>query len=99
MTSLDLFIVNVALNHIGQDIGQSSLSNLSWVLNGYAIFFASLLVPAGRLVDRYGRKAGFLTGMAVFTLAESGVRSKRKSVALGRFSLSPGYGGSYFDAE
>jgi len=72
MAGLDLFIVNVALNHIGQDIGQSSLSNLSWVLNGYAIFFASLLVPAGRLVDRYGRKAGFLTGMTVFALASLG---------------------------
>jgi EmrB/QacA subfamily drug resistance transporter len=72
MSGLDLFIVNVALNHIGQDIGQSSLSNLSWILNGYAIFYAALLVPAGRLVDRYGRKAGFLTGMVVFTLASLG---------------------------
>jgi MFS family permease len=72
MAGLDLFIINMALNHIGQDIGQSSLSNLSWVLNGYAIFFAALLVPAGRLVDRYGRKAGFLTGMVVFTCASVG---------------------------
>ena len=47
MASLDVFIVNVALNKIGHSIGQASLSNLSWVLNGYAIFYAALLVQQG----------------------------------------------------
>jgi EmrB/QacA subfamily drug resistance transporter len=72
MASLDLFIVNVALPDIGRDLGESSLGNLSWVLNGYAIVYAALLVPFGRLADRYGRKGGFLTGLAVFTLASAG---------------------------
>src|SRR5258708_3975151 len=72
MAGLDLFIVNVALDRIGQSMGQSSLSDLSWILNAYAIFFAAVLVPAGRLVDRYGRKAGFLVGMAIFTCASLG---------------------------
>ena len=72
MASLDLFIVNVALPDIGRDLGESSLGNLSWVLNGYAIVYAALLVPFGRLADRYGRKAGFLLGLAVFTLASAG---------------------------
>ena len=72
MASLDLFIVNVALPDLGRDLGESALSDLSWVLNGYAIVYAALLVPFGRLADRYGRKAGFLLGVAVFTLASAG---------------------------
>ena len=71
MASLDLFIVNVAFRAIGGDFGGTSLSDLSWVLNAYAIVYAALLVPLGRLADKYGRKAGFLLGLAVFTLASA----------------------------
>jgi MFS family permease len=39
------------------------------VLNGYAIVFAAVLVPAGRLVDLYGRKRGFVIGLSLFTVA------------------------------
>ena len=39
------------------------------MLNAYAIVYAALLVPAGRLADRYGRKGGFLIGLTIFTLA------------------------------
>jgi MFS family permease len=72
MSSLDLFIVNVALRAIGSGFGETSLANLSWVLNGYAIVFAALLVPAGRLADRYGVKEAFLAGLALFSLASLG---------------------------
>jgi EmrB/QacA subfamily drug resistance transporter len=72
MSSLDLFIVNVGLRAIGRDVGESSLANLSWILNGYAIVFAALLVPAGRLADRYGNKQAFQFGLAVFSLASLG---------------------------
>lgn len=72
MASLDLFIVNVALPDIGRDLQEPSLGDLSWILNGYAIVYAALLVPFGRLADRYGRKGGFLLGLAVFTLASAG---------------------------
>ncbi|WP_139995057.1 DHA2 family efflux MFS transporter permease subunit [Paenibacillus paridis] len=72
MSGLDLFIVNVALSNIGQSIGNSSLSDLSWVLNGYAIFFAALLVPAGRMADRLGQKNSFIAGMFLFTAASLG---------------------------
>lgn len=71
MSSLDVFIVNVAFTDIGRDYHGSSLSDLSWILNAYAIVFAALLVPLGRLSDRYGRKAGFLIGLAVFTLSSA----------------------------
>lgn len=68
VASLDLFIVNVAFEQIGTDL-DASLADLSWVLNAYAILFAALLVPAGRLADRYGRKAAFLLGLGLFTAA------------------------------
>lgn len=71
MASLDLFIVNVAFRDIGQDFPGSSLSTLSWVLNAYAILYAALLVPLGRLADRYGQKAGFLLGLGVFVLGSA----------------------------
>jgi EmrB/QacA subfamily drug resistance transporter len=72
MGSLDLFIVNVGLRAIGHDVGVTSLASLSWVLNAYAIIFAALLVPAGRLADRYGNKPAFLFGLALFTASSIG---------------------------
>ncbi len=71
MASLDVFIVNVAFDSIGADFPGTSLSELSWVLNAYAVVFAALLVPAGRLADRYGRRAGFVIGLAIFTVASA----------------------------
>jgi EmrB/QacA subfamily drug resistance transporter len=69
MASLDLFIVNVALPDIQVGLGHQSLSNASWVLSAYAIVFAALLVPAGRLADRIGRKAFFEYGLLIFVVA------------------------------
>ncbi|MEV7775064.1 MFS transporter [Kitasatospora sp. NPDC086791] len=71
VANLDLFIVNVALPAMQQYFQGSSLATLSWVLNGYAIVFAALLVPAGRLADRVGHRTVFLGGLAVFTVASA----------------------------
>ncbi|MFI1380249.1 DHA2 family efflux MFS transporter permease subunit [Embleya sp. NPDC020886] len=67
---LDVFVVNVAFTDIGADFGVR-LADLSWVLNAYAIVYAALLIPAGRLADRYGRKPAFLAGLALFTAASA----------------------------
>lgn len=72
VASLDLFIVNVAFSDIGRDFHGTSLRSLSWVLNGYAIVYAALLIPLGRLADRSSRKIGFLAGLALFTAASAG---------------------------
>ncbi len=72
LASLDLFIVNVALPKISTDLHASSLGEVSWVLNAYAIVYAALLVFFGRLADRYRRDRGFLLGIAIFTLASIG---------------------------
>jgi EmrB/QacA subfamily drug resistance transporter len=71
LASLDLFIVNVALPQIARDLKAPNLSELSWVLNGYAIVYASLLVFFGRLADRYRRDRAFLLGVAIFTAASA----------------------------
>jgi EmrB/QacA subfamily drug resistance transporter len=70
LATLDQFVVNVALPEIGKSL-DSSVAGLSWVLNGYSVVFAALLVPAGRLSDRNGLKRGFLGGVALFTLASA----------------------------
>jgi EmrB/QacA subfamily drug resistance transporter len=72
LAALDVWITQVGLRSIGHGVGETSLSNLSWVLSAYAIVYAALLVPAGRLADRYGRKAAFLLGVGLFTLASLG---------------------------
>lgn len=69
MAQLDLFIVNIALPSIARSFSGASLSSMSWIVTGYAIVFATLLVPAGRLADHFGRRRVFLTGVAVFTVA------------------------------
>jgi EmrB/QacA subfamily drug resistance transporter len=71
VAALDLFVVNVAFDAIGDDLGGSDLGELSWVLNAYAVVYAALLVPAGRLADRVGRKPAFLAGLALFTAASA----------------------------
>jgi EmrB/QacA subfamily drug resistance transporter len=71
LASLDLFIVNVALPQMARDLGAGSISDLSWVLNAYAIVYASLLVLFGRLADRFPRERGFLLGVAVFVAASA----------------------------
>jgi EmrB/QacA subfamily drug resistance transporter len=68
MSSLDLFIVNLAFPYIGKEYSGTSLSDLSWVLNGYTIVLAAVLVPAGRWADRVGRRRLFVTGLIAFSV-------------------------------
>ncbi len=69
LASLDMFIVNIAFPAIEADFAGSSIESLSWVLNGYVIVFAALLMPFGRLADRIGRKRVFLGGIMLFCVA------------------------------
>jgi EmrB/QacA subfamily drug resistance transporter len=71
LANLDLFIVNVALPNIAQDFPGTGLERLSWILNGYAIVYAALLVFFGRLAERYRRNMSFLLGVALFTAASA----------------------------
>src|SRR3954452_2185216 len=73
LASLDLFIVNVALPQMARDlhVRGDGVADLSWVLNAYAIVYASLLVLFGRLAERYARERAFLLGVAVFVAASA----------------------------
>src|SRR5690348_16441397 len=71
LSSLDLFIVNIAFPVLGETF-ETSTAALSWVLNGYTIVFAALLAPAGRIADRVGRRRVFLTGLATFLAGSLG---------------------------
>jgi DHA2 family methylenomycin A resistance protein-like MFS transporter len=70
MITLDATIVNVALGSIGTDLG-GSLSAAQWIVNGYTLAFAALLLSAGALADRVGSRTGFLVGLAVFGLGSA----------------------------
>src|SRR4051795_10681135 len=73
LASLDLFIVNVALPQMAVDlhVRGDGVADLSWVLNAYAIVYASLLVLFGRAAERYPRERGFLLGVAIFVAASA----------------------------
>ena len=71
LSILDLFIVNIAFPDLRRDFAGVDLSGLSWVLTAYAIVFAAMLVPAGRLGDLYGRRRLFVIGLALFTLGSA----------------------------
>jgi len=65
MAALDATVVNVALPHIGSDFN-ASVSALQWVLTGYLLALASLILLGGALGDHYGRRKIFLIGTAWF---------------------------------
>ncbi len=62
--------LNVALPNVAADTG-ASLSQLQWIVDAYALVFAGLLLPAGALGDRYGRKPVLILGLAVFALGSA----------------------------
>lgn len=66
---LDTTIVNIAFPDIAASFSGSGRDALSWVLDGYFVVIAALLVPAGGLADRFGHRRVFLLGMAGFTAA------------------------------
>jgi EmrB/QacA subfamily drug resistance transporter len=66
MLLLDITIVTVALPDIQRSLG-ASLSDLQWVIDAYALSLAALLLTAGSIADRVGRRVVFATGIVVFT--------------------------------
>lgn len=68
MAMLDATVVNVALPHIGADF-EATVSGLQWVLTGYLLALASLILLGGALGDRFGRRRVFLAGTVWFAAA------------------------------
>ena len=63
--------LNVAIPNLASDTG-ASMSQLQWIVDAYALVFAALLLPAGAVGDRYGRKPVLVWGLALFALGAAG---------------------------
>ena len=68
MLMLDIAVVNTALSRIAEDLG-TGLSGLQWVVDAYTLALASVVLTAGSLADRLGRRRLFTIGLSIFTLA------------------------------
>jgi EmrB/QacA subfamily drug resistance transporter len=68
LTVLDTNVTGIVLPTIARDLG-ASFADVEWVISTYVLCFASLLLPAGTIADRFGRRRIFLIGIAIFALA------------------------------
>ena len=98
LVSLDSTLLFAAFAAIGASFPSSSAADLSWVLNGYTVVYAAMLIPAGGLADSHGRKKVFLLGVAVFLAASAacglagtvnGLVAARVAQAVGAALLTP----------
>src|SRR6476659_1055369 len=69
--NLDTTIVNVALPDLARQL-HASTKDLQWIVDGYNLAFAALVLTAGSLGDRFGRRSALLTGLRTFAAASGG---------------------------
>jgi EmrB/QacA subfamily drug resistance transporter len=86
-------VVNVALPDIGRDFGATT-SSLQWILNGYLLTLASLILLGGSLGDRYGRRRVFAIGVTLFTVASALCAAAPNAETLVAARLLQGIGGA-----
>lgn len=67
---IDGTVVNVALPHIGADLG-AGFGGLQWVINAYTLTLAALILLGGSLGDHFGRRRVFLIGVVWFAIASA----------------------------
>ena len=93
MMMLDNTVLNVALPSIQQDL-DVRVAGLEWVVTGYTLTFAALLLIGGKLADMLGRRRMFVIGMAIFTFASlvSGLSTSITMLVGGR--ILQGVGGA-----
>src|SRR3954468_23395507 len=70
MLMLDIAVVNTAISDMGRDL-HTGLDGLKWVVDAYTLALAAVVLTAGSLADRLGRKLVFAVGLAVFTIASA----------------------------
>lgn len=90
---LDGTVVNVALPVIGRDL-KASTSELQWILDGYLLTLASLILLGGSLGDRYGRRRVFVIGVILFTVSSLLCSASQGSGELVAARLLQGVGGA-----
>ena len=98
MTLLDVSVVNVALPSMQAGL-RASPAQLSWVVAGYTLTFGLVLVPAGQLGDRLGRRRMFLAGAALFTVVSLACGSSLSGAWLVGARLGQGVAGGLLTAQ
>ena len=97
LVGIDNTIVNVALPTIGRELS-AGISDLQWVVDGYTLVFATLLLVAGHLGDRFGRRRILQAGLVVFALTSvaasfatstSGLIAGRAAMGIGAALIYP----------
>ncbi len=90
---MDNTILNVALPHLSEDLHASN-SQLQWIVDGYVIVFAGLILTMGSLGDRFGRKGFLQLGLVVFVIGSVAAAFAQTSVMLITFRMIMGVGGA-----
>jgi EmrB/QacA subfamily drug resistance transporter len=93
MASIDATVLGIAIPTIGRDF-HASLGTLQWVVTGYSLTLASLLLLGGSLGDRYGRRRVFMVGVAWFALASAACALATGSTVLIVLRVLQGVGGA-----
>ncbi|MDX2296880.1 MULTISPECIES: MFS transporter [Streptomyces] len=93
MMTLDVTVVNVALSDVARDL-ETGLDRVQWTVSAYSLAFGALLLTAGALSDRLGRRAVFTAGMALFTLASAACGLAPDAGALIAARTAQGLGGA-----
>src|SRR5262245_54015272 len=93
MVTLDNLVVTNALVSIREDLG-ASLEQLEWTVNAYTLSYAVFLLTAAALGDRLGRRAVFVTGLGIFTLASAAAALAPSTGALIAARAIQGLGGA-----
>lgn len=85
MTVLDTNVVAVVLPSVARDLS-ASFAEIEWVISTYVLCFASLLLPAGAVADRYGRRRVFLVGIGIFAVTSllCGIAPSARTLYLAR---------------
>ena len=93
LVSLDATVVTLAVPRIGADLG-TGMAGLQWVLSGYLLSLASLILVGGALGDRFGRRAVFVAGTVLFAAASLGCGLADSVIALVGARVLQGVGGA-----
>ena len=97
MVAMEITIISIARNEIAAAFPDAGSATLSWVITAYNIGVASLLLPAGWMADRYGRKKVFLCGLAAFIVGSllSGIATTPSLLIAARVIQSIGGAAQY----
>src|SRR3954449_9150134 len=90
---LDIGVVNTALPHIARDL-DAGLGGLQWVVDAYTLALASVVLTAGSIADRIGRKRVFSAGLVLFTVSSIAGAAATNIAVLDAIRAVQGIGGA-----